>query len=80
MTKEEFSDAVLARLDITSDDVDVRYIHCLLDDGFSLEDAVKYVRCWEEVTPELEESIALGRMKEIGSKYPKYQARRKTTS
>jgi hypothetical protein len=35
----------------------------------SLNDAVRYARCFEEVNPELPEDVALKRMKEISDKY-----------
>lgn len=54
-----------------SDSVD-RGIAQLFEMGFSINDAVAYTRCTEEVNPELEEEPALAKMKEIGSKYPKY--------
>jgi len=44
----------------------------LFDCEFSLEDAISYMRCTEEVSPFLDEDLALSRMKKISSKYPKY--------
>lgn len=54
------------------DDIDglKRDIAELYDDGFSADDAYSYIRCREEINPDLAEEIALKRMKQIRSKYP----------
>jgi hypothetical protein len=39
------------------------------DRGFTVEDAVAYVRCIEDVNPDLDEDVALARMSEISKKY-----------
>lgn len=41
---------------------------------FSVEDAIRYAKCWEEVSPDLDEQRALDEMKAIGAKYPKYKS------
>lgn len=38
--------------------------------GVKLEDIIAYMKCHEEVNPELDEAIALRRMKAIADKYP----------
>jgi len=37
--------------------------------GWSLEDAVRYMRCTENASPDLDEEIALTRMSQIEAKY-----------
>lgn len=40
------------------------------DDDFTLEDAVRYTRCTEHVSPEIGEQTACSRMAVIAAKYP----------
>lgn len=88
MTEQEFERNVLDRLSIPVpvDDniferlsawVSIRYaIHQLYEFEFSIDDAVAYMKCTEEVNPHLSEEIALSRMSQIGNKYKKYRQRR----
>lgn len=70
-------ETVLARL-LVRDDSLRRHVEVLLFEyDFTVDDAVRYGRCWEEVSPNLEEETALRRMREIGSRYPKYLRRTK---
>ena len=69
---DEFVAAVKSRLPDGINHSDDRFIRELFHWGFTLHDAVRYAMCWEENNPELEEDIALNRMKLIGEKYPKY--------
>ena len=39
--------------------------------GFSLDDAVRYTKTTEHVSPDLDEEIALKRMSEISKRYEK---------
>jgi hypothetical protein len=39
---------------------------------WELADAVAFALCMEEVSPEIEESVALDKMAEVQAKYPKY--------
>jgi len=41
----------------------------LLKRGFSADDAVRYLRCMEEVNPDYPEDKAIRRMKELMEKY-----------
>ncbi len=77
MTRNDFIAAVMARLPQYNGDNEADRVGRLFDDDFSLNDAVTYARCWEEVFPDLDEDVALARMARIGAKYPKYMARRK---
>lgn len=39
------------------------------NNGFSITDAARYARCWEEISPDLDEDMALARMRAIREKY-----------
>lgn len=39
------------------------------NNGFSITDAARYARCWEEINPDLDEDIACARMRAIREKY-----------
>jgi hypothetical protein len=41
----------------------------LLKQGWTKKDVIAYLRCTEEVNPDLPELIALGRMTKLASKY-----------
>lgn len=76
MTVNEFVTAVRSNLpSIAESESSIvnRGIERLHASGFSLTDAVAYTRCIEDVTPFLEESLALARMKTVLSKYPESQ-------
>ena len=40
-------------------------------DGFSADDAVAYCRCLEELSPDLDEEVALTRMARLRARYVK---------
>lgn len=70
----EFVKKVLDRIGELPDPNDIATIreHAVecFQEEFSINDAVAVIRCREEVNPDLDEDIALKRMKAIGSKYP----------
>ncbi len=75
MERQEYIDAGMKRIqrldDINPADVESlkqSFGHCF-DDKFTLTDAVRYMRCTEEVNPELSEERALARMAEIAAPY-----------
>lgn len=39
--------------------------------GWAVVDTISYLRSCEEVSPELDEAVAIARMKSIAAKYPK---------
>jgi hypothetical protein len=47
----------------------------LYEDGYTVNDACRTLRCREEVSPDMDEDVALKRMAEIGKKYPRHQQR-----
>lgn len=74
LTQDEFVKKVLDRIGTLPDPNDIgtiteHAIECFQEE-FSINDAVAVIRCREEVSPDLDEDVALKRMKEIGSKYP----------
>lgn len=77
---EQFTDRVMRRLPVIEDERDRNVImanmYQFYDDEFTVNDAVAYLKCMEEVSPELEEEVALARMKRISDKYPKAVRRR----
>jgi len=73
---EQFVDDVIARLQPlpggADDDDGLRTIVAGLQrDGFSVDDAVAYCRCLEELSPDLDEEVALTRMARLRARYVK---------
>lgn len=75
LTVEKFVAVVMARLPIIPATHDhgivaagIRQQH---SEGWSLDDAIAWNRCLEEVNPLLDEATALERMERISSKYAK---------
>ena len=75
MDRNEYIEAGMTRLqrlnDVDPADVESlkqSFGHCF-DDKFTLTDAVRWMRCTEEVNPELSEERALARMAEIAAPY-----------
>jgi hypothetical protein len=50
-------------------DVISRFIQSCQRSGWTTEDVINYVRCWEEFNPDLDEDVALARMRAISDKY-----------
>lgn len=78
MDKNVFVDKVIKRIteSYTMDPFDVGHIRStianqLFHRGYTIDDAVAYVTCFEEVQPSLPEEIALARMEKIEAKYQK---------
>lgn len=71
LTKEDFTQAVISHFDILPEDFNkvTAGVEGLYRDGFSLEDAIAYVNCWEEIDPFLNEDIAIDRMVKIRKGY-----------
>lgn len=82
MTEEEFTQAILERLpQIVDLDWDYMFppgrastplrnsVVRLYEDGFTIQDAVKFMRCFEDINPELDEDIALRKMNSLKEKY-----------
>lgn len=73
--RAEFQRSVMDRITNVIDPVDQVHVTGCIDqlhaDGFTVSDAVDYVRCLEEVDPGLEEGIALARMQHIRTRYVK---------
>ncbi len=74
-TPEQFVSAGIARLPAIPDPHDLAAVRCGLRgmclEGFTLEDAVAFSRCLQEVDPTLDEAEALARMAAIRSRYAK---------
>lgn len=72
MEHDEFIQAVFERLPSLEPD-DKAHITALVSrffhKGWTLEDAIAYCRCTEEVNPTLDEDIALTRMNVLSLKY-----------
>ena len=74
LEKAEFIRGVILKVravDELGDEAVKRQAGFLFDDGYSLEDAIAYLKCTEEVNPNLDEDTALARMHEIYIKYHK---------
>lgn len=76
MSWEEFFDGVLMGLRCDeiyragkSEDFESQ-LKKLYERKFSVAAAVSYVKCWEEINPDLDEETALSRMDEISKRYP----------
>ncbi len=73
MTKQEFIAEVWSRLPPVNDKGDIectqRCIEELFEEGYTLEDAVRYTRHIEHVSPDIPEERALKVLHEISRKY-----------
>jgi hypothetical protein len=80
MDQDQFVDEVMFGVHIPHVSVTWRVMQAFEDaavrlhrDGFSVDDAVAYLSCMEEVDPSLDEDVALERMNSIRAKYPSSQ-------
>ena len=73
MIKEEFILAVNKAITV-KDESDLNIVNLVIKRcyirGFTVNDAVRYCKCLEEVNPALDETVALKRMDQISAKYP----------
>ena len=82
MSQDEYTAAVMAQLpEIDPEELKFVLMGCAQSqrEGFSVDDAARYLRCTEHVNPDLDEDIALARMAKIRSKYITLEGVRKST-
>lgn len=88
MTKDEFENKILEYIPQIVD-LDWEFLvighstvlrNCverLYEDGFTVRDAAKFMKCFEDISPDLDEDIALKKMNALKAKYYQPEVRRK---
>lgn len=67
LASDEFVAAVISHL--PHNDINSSAILDLYKQGFTVSDAVSYCMCMEDFSPELDEDVAIKRMRELREKY-----------